>query len=99
VIKNALEAIGADGTLTVRVGADGNVPVIEIEDSGPGLTEEVRAHLFTPFFSTKEHGQGIGLTMVQEILTGHGFPFALDGPRGGPTVFTVRLSSQAPSAR
>jgi two-component system nitrogen regulation sensor histidine kinase NtrY len=99
VIKNALEAIGADGTLTVRVGADGNVPVIEIEDSGPGLTEEVRAHLFTPFFSTKEHGQGIGLTMVQEILSGHGFPFALDGPRGGPTVFTVRLSSQAPSAR
>lgn len=99
VIKNALEAIGADGTLTVRVGTDGAVPVIEIEDSGPGLTDEVRAHLFTPFFSTKEHGQGIGLTMVQEILSAHGFPFALDGPRGGPTVFTVRLASTAPSAR
>ena len=99
VIKNALEAIGADGTLTVRVASDGMVPVIEIEDSGAGLTDEVRAHLFTPFFSTKEHGQGIGLTMVQEILGGHGFPFALDGPPGGPTVFTVRLSSSAPSAR
>ena len=99
VIKNALEAIGAEGTLTVRVASDDGVPVIEVEDSGEGLTEEVRAHLFTPFFSTKEHGQGIGLTMVQEILAGHGFPFALDGPRGGPTVFTVRLSSRAPSAR
>ena len=99
VIKNALEAMGADGTLTVRIADDVGVPVIEIEDSGPGLTDEVRAHLFTPFFSTKEHGQGIGLTMVQEILSGHGFPFALDGPRGGPTVFTVRLSPRAPTAR
>lgn len=99
VIKNALEAIGADGTLTVRVALDGGVPVIEIEDSGPGLSDEVRAHLFTPFFSTKEHGQGIGLTMVQEILSGHGFAFALDGPRGGPTVFTVRLAPPAPSVR
>jgi two-component system nitrogen regulation sensor histidine kinase NtrY len=99
VIKNAMEAIGVDGTLTVRVATDRGVPVIEIEDSGPGLSDEVRAHLFTPFFSTKEHGQGIGLTMVQEILSGHGFPFALDGPPGGPTVFTVRLSSHAPSAR
>jgi two-component system nitrogen regulation sensor histidine kinase NtrY len=99
VIKNAMEAIGVDGTLTVRVVSDRGVPVVEIEDTGPGLSDEVRAHLFTPFFSTKEHGQGIGLTMVQEILSGHGFPFALDGPRGGPTVFTVRLSSPAPSAR
>jgi two-component system, NtrC family, nitrogen regulation sensor histidine kinase NtrY len=99
VIKNALEAIGTDGTLTVRVAGDGGVPLIEIEDSGPGLSDEVVAHLFTPFFSTKDGGQGIGLTMVQEILGAHGFPFALEGPRGGPTVFTVRLAPQAPSAR
>lgn len=67
--------------------------MIDVEDTGPGLSDEARAHLFTPFFGTKEHGQGIGLTMVQELLRAHGFPFALDGPRGGPTVFTVRLSA------
>ena len=99
VMKNGLEAIGHDGTLTVRVLRRDAVPVIEIEDSGPGLSDEVRTHLFTPFFSTKENGQGIGLTMVQEILAGHGFPFALEGPAGGPTTFTVMLTDRAPSAR
>ena len=52
----------------------------------------MRAHLFTPFFSTKESGQGIGLTLVQEILTRHGFAFTLDGPEGGPTRFTIWFS-------
>ena len=94
VIKNGLEAIGTDGRLVVRVASADGVPSIAIEDSGPGLTDEVRAHLFTPFFSTKEGGQGIGLTMVQEILSAHGFPFALEAPPGGPTVFTVQLQAR-----
>ncbi|MBK5296946.1 MAG: PAS domain-containing protein [Vicinamibacteria bacterium] len=99
VMKNGLEAIGQDGTLTVRLLRRDDVAVIEVEDTGPGLSDEVRTHLFTPFFSTKEGGQGIGLTMVQEILAGHGFPFALEAARGGPTTFTVMLTSRAPSAR
>ena len=99
VMKNGLEAIGQDGRLTVRLEVRDQVPVIEIEDTGPGLSAEVRAHLFTPFFSTKEGGQGIGLTMVQEILAGHGFPFAIEGPPGGPTTFTVVLADRVPSAR
>jgi signal transduction histidine kinase len=99
VLKNGLEAIGQDGTLTVRVLSNDGVAAIEIEDTGPGLSDEVRTHLFTPFFSTKEGGQGIGLTMVQEILAGHGFPFALEAPPGGPTTFTVKLAPGAPSAR
>ena len=99
VMKNGLEAIGQDGTLTVRVLRRDDVPVIEVEDTGPGLSDEVRTHLFTPFFSTKEGGQGIGLTMVQEILAGHGFPFALEAQSGGPTTFTVVLAARAPTAR
>ena len=98
VMKNGLEAIGQDGTLTVRVLRRDDVPLIEVEDTGPGLSEEVRAHLFTPFFSTKDGGQGIGLTMVQEILAGHGFPFALEAPPGGPTTFTVMLASRRAGA-
>ena len=98
VMKNGLEAIRQNGTLTVRLFTRETTPIIEVEDSGPGLSDEVRAHLFTPFFSTKEGGQGIGLTMVQEILAGHGFPFALEGPPGGPTTFTVHLTGRASSA-
>ena len=89
VIKNALEAIGRDGTITVRLGRRDGRPAVVIEDSGPGLSAEARHNLFTPFFSTKEHGQGIGLTMVQEILSQHGFQYALDSPPGGPSEFTI----------
>ena len=98
VMKNGLEAIRQDGTLTVRLAVRDQTPIVEVEDTGPGLSDEVRAHLFTPFFSTKEGGQGIGLTMVQEILVGHGFPFALEGPPGGPTTFTVHLTNRGSTA-
>ncbi len=76
VLKNAMEAIGSDGTITIRLlpHASANATgrgVVIIEDTGPGIPDEARANLFTPFFSTKETGQGIGLTLVQEILTQH----------------------------
>jgi signal transduction histidine kinase len=91
VAKNGLEAIGADGRLTVRARRRDGARVLEIEDTGPGIAPEARAQLFTPFFSTKENGQGIGLTLVQEILANHKFGYALDGPPGGPTCFTILL--------
>ena len=89
VLKNAIEAVDSGGRVVLRTGMSRGQPFLQVEDSGPGLAAEVRAHLFTPFFSTKESGQGIGLTLVQEILTRHGFAFTLDGPVGGPTSFTI----------
>jgi signal transduction histidine kinase len=62
-----------------------------VVDTGPGLVPEARAHLFTPFFSTKEGGQGLGLTLVREIVTNHGFTCQLEGPPGGPTEFVVAM--------
>ena len=63
--------------------------MLTIEDSGTGLTPEAQANLFTPFFSTKPHGQGIGLTLVSEILAGHGFEYALGRTARGTTAFTI----------
>ena len=91
VAKNGLEAIGADGTLTIRARREAGVRVLEVEDTGPGIAPDARAQLFTPFYSTKENGQGIGLTLVQEILANHKFGYALDGPPGGPTRFSILL--------
>lgn len=91
IAKNGLEAIGRNGTLTVRAFRRDAVVVLEIEDTGPGIPEAVRDQLFTPFFSTKDGGQGIGLTLVQEILANHRIPFALEGPPGGPTRFTMAM--------
>jgi nitrogen fixation/metabolism regulation signal transduction histidine kinase len=89
IAKNGVEAIGRDGTLTFRLNWRDHRPTLEVEDTGPGIAPEVREHLFTPFFSTKEGGQGIGLTLIQEVLEGHRLSYALEGPVGGPTRFVI----------
>jgi signal transduction histidine kinase len=89
VVKNALEAAGAGGRVGVRVGLQGGRAALEVEDSGPGLLPEVAERLFTPFFSTREEGRGLGLTLVREVLRQHGCDFGLEGPPGGPTRFWI----------
>ncbi len=105
IVKNAVEAIDDGAPLPAGVRRDGDVRGtvtvrlrrvdarwrLEIEDTGPGVTQAVREQLFTPFFTTKPHGQGIGLTVVQEILSNHGFAFSLDSTPPGPTTFTIDL--------
>jgi signal transduction histidine kinase len=93
VLKNAVEALPAGGgRIIVRAAPNQDGVIIEIEDSGAGIPPDARPHLFTPFFTTKQNGQGIGLTMVQEILRRHGFAYSLDGPPGGPTRFRIVLT-------
>ncbi len=89
ILKNSLEAIGEEGRITLRPGGNGRGPFVAVEDTGPGISDEIRQHLFTPFFSTKPDGQGIGLTLIQEILLHHGFRFSLESAEGGPTRFTI----------
>ena len=91
IAKNAIEAIDGPGTITARIGFDRSRPQLVIENTGPGIPESIRAQLFTPFFTTKPGGQGIGLTVVQEILANHRFDYALESPPGGPTRFTIRF--------
>jgi two-component system, NtrC family, nitrogen regulation sensor histidine kinase NtrY len=93
LLKNAAEAIGERGTVTVRTGVRDGRTFAAVEDSGPGITPEVRAQLFTPFFSTKDGGQGVGLTLVREILENHGFDFSLESEPGQATRFTVYFES------
>jgi nitrogen fixation/metabolism regulation signal transduction histidine kinase len=87
VFKNALEAIGEDGQIAVRLDRD----ALTIRDSGPGIPDDVRPLLFTPFFSTKRNGRGLGLTLVQEILSTHGFGFSLGPAEGGGAELRVEF--------
>ena len=73
----------------IRTGIRNERKYLSIEDTGCGMTAEVQSNLFVPFFSTKANGQGIGLTLVQEILTHHHFDFALESKPDGPTCFTI----------
>lgn len=94
VVKNAVEAVcavhPADGVRgCVRVVAEDGV--WRVIDNGGGISDDVAGSLFTPFFSTKANGQGIGLMLVREILSGQGFGFRLFSERPGLTVFEVRF--------
>lgn len=91
VLKNAAEAIGQDGTITVRSGRAAGMRFLAIEDTGPGVAEEAREQLFRPFFSTKRSGQGLGLTLAQEILAQHAFSFSLESAPPAPTRFEIRF--------
>lgn len=95
ILKNAVEAIDGRGTIVLRVTSGSGRTTLVIEDSGPGISREAQANLFTPFFSTKPHGQGIGLTLVQEILSGHGFDYSLERTADETTRFTIQFRSQA----
>jgi signal transduction histidine kinase len=91
VAKNAMEAVGEDGAITVRTRRDGARVVAEIEDTGGGISPEVQDRLFTPFFTSKAGGNGIGLTLVREILASHGFEGTLENAGAGRAVFRVGM--------
>jgi signal transduction histidine kinase len=89
ILRNAIEAIAGPGRIDVSTSAQGRGSLV-VENSGPRIPEAVKQRLFTPFFTTKPNGQGLGLTLVQEVLTNHRFRFALESDPE-PTRFTIRF--------
>jgi len=104
IVKNAAESIGSDGEITITTLplSKGGYPVggrkheqgliLEIADNGKGISPETEKKLFTPFFSTKPNGQGIGLMFIREVLMKHGCTFSLRTYPDGLTRFKIRFS-------
>ena len=86
IVKNAIESITDKGEITITT-----VPkTLTITDNGRGISPEVAQHIFTPFYSTKPQGQGLGLLLIRDILTKHGCTFTLlTNPDDGLTRFTT----------
>ncbi|WP_344764455.1 sensor histidine kinase [Pedobacter ginsengiterrae] len=89
IVKNAIEAIDINGIIHLEL--DIVKHKLTITDSGKGISEENAEQLFSPFYSTKKDGQGIGLTLVREILLNHGFEFSLKTIHPNCTIFTISL--------
>jgi signal transduction histidine kinase len=93
LLENARDAVDGSASGRVRVAARVTAGRIEIEvaDTGPGISDEVRARLFTPYFTTKAKGTGLGLAIVHRIVSDHGGEIRVGGRAGEGAVFVVLL--------
>lgn len=98
LVTNAFEAMPEGGTLRVRTRLEGATVAIDVEDNGPGLTDEQRGRLFTPYYTTKERGTGLGLAIVQGILSDHGGRVDVHSRPAEGTTFSLLLPARDPGA-
>jgi len=95
LIKNAIEAMREADTSRPYVRLQSTVGAqfwrVEVVDNGPGLGEEIRGNLFTPFYSTKPQGMGIGLNICRSIVEHHRGEFGVSAPLTGGCVFWFTL--------
>ncbi|MGH7741530.1 MAG: ATP-binding protein [Candidatus Eiseniibacteriota bacterium] len=97
LIKNGLEAIRPGGRVELGARADLGTLEFTVSDDGPGLSDEQRARLFVPGFSTKAEGAGLGLTIVERIVSDHGGTVQAEAAGGGGTLFRVRIPLESGS--
>ena len=99
VLKNAIEAIGRKGSIQLQLHAQPNAIQLIIKDTGTGLSQEVQSQLFTPFFTSKETGQGVGLMLIREIFNLHNFSYSLsNNPDGIGACFALSIPVSAKSS-
>jgi signal transduction histidine kinase len=97
LVLNAMDAMAAGGTLTLRTQAHDSVVRVEVSDTGAGLTREECERLFTPYYTSKQHGTGLGLAIVQSVVSDHGGKISVESePRRG-TTFRIELPVVPPA--
>ena len=100
LIINAAQAMAGNGVLALKTEhlAEKNRVLIEISDTGPGIPEEILPHIFDPFYTTKDEGEGtgLGLSMAYSIIKEHNGLIEARNKKGGGAVFTVELPLDMP---
>lgn len=91
LIVNAIEAMPGGGVLAIESAVEDRNVLLRVRDSGIGIPDAVKVHLFTPFFTTKAGGTGLGLSVSREILRRHGGDLAIESAEGRGTCATVTL--------
>jgi len=91
LVLNALDAMPAGGTLTLRTSQQDGQLRIEVADTGKGLTPEECSRLFTPYYTTKLQGTGLGLAIVQSVVSDHHGNISVTSDEGRGTTFRIDL--------
>jgi signal transduction histidine kinase len=91
LIKNAVEAMPDGGTLEIASTQNENDVLISFADSGIGMSEDVLAKLFTPLFTTKSRGMGLGLPICKRIVEAHGGKISVQSITNKGTTFAIKI--------
>jgi signal transduction histidine kinase len=89
LLKNAAESMPGGGTVRVGVCTEGDWVRIRFADTGEGMSSEVMEKLFTPFFTTKSAGTGVGLAISHKIIDDHDGRFNVSSTEGSGSVFSI----------
>jgi signal transduction histidine kinase len=99
LLVNALQILPRGGRISVRTLPPNNGRVaFEVGDNGPGIAADVRDRIFTPFFTMREGGTGLGLALVQRVIQAHKGTVSVDSAVGRGTTFRVELPTAGGSA-
>jgi two-component system sensor kinase FixL len=88
---NSAQAMRGEGSIQVSIGVANERCRIAVADAGPGIAPDVREKIFTPFFTTKSRGTGLGLATAKRLVEAHHGTIAIDCPHAGGTIVTVHL--------
>jgi signal transduction histidine kinase len=91
LLRNALQAMPQGGRLTLETARNGDRVHLIVRDTGEGMPEEVQKEIFTPFFTTRERGTGLGLAFVKKIVEEHGGEVRVASAQGAGTAVTLAL--------
>ena len=98
LLRNALDACGAGDQIMLSTRAEDGEVTVQVTDTGSGMSAEVLEKAFTPYFSTKKTGTGLGLPTARRIIEMHGGTLELNSDPERGTQFTIRLP-RAPASR
>ena len=91
LVLNAIQALDGPGSVTVTIDAHNSMASVAVQDTGPGIPPETLPNIFRPFFTTKGHGTGLGLSLAKRIAEDHGGELNVTSKPGHGSTFTLLL--------